>query len=433
MPPRPAVPLRGRSVKSARLNEFRKNSLWLVPSIAVVVAIGASTLALSIDEGLAEEERASGVFFATSVEDARQVVATVAAAMLTFMGVVFSITLVALQLASTQYSPRVVRSFVRSPATKWTLAVFIATFTFAFNTLTSIDSATDYVPVTSVLCTYVLVMTSLFVFIAFVHRIVKAMRVTYVIEAIARETRRAVELAQERTASFPPVSAPTLGEPSDDVRLHGRPGVIGGIDTLHLVHLAREHGAVFRIPHLVGDFLPHDAVLVEVHGGGTRPSDLTVRRAFELGPERTLYQDPAYGIRQLVDMAIRALSPAVNDPTTAVQVVDRLLDLLRRISVRPMPAGVYVDDGDVVRLVRPVMTWERYVDLAFTEISHFGAASPQVTRRLEAAYQDLLAYVPPDRQEPVRRQEERLAALVAAKNHEEGVVFALAPDPMGLG
>ncbi len=432
MPLRSTVPLRGRGVTLARLNEFRRNSLWLVPSAAVVVAIGLSSLALSVDQALDTQERSSGLFFATSVDDARQVVATVTAAMLTFMGVVFSITLVALQLASTQYSPRVVRTFVRSPATKWTLAVFIATFTFAFNTLASIDSTTDYVPVASVLCTYVLVLASLFVFVAFVHRIVKAMRVTYVIEAIARETRHAIEIAQERTAAFPPVTPPVLGEPDDVVRFRGHPGVVGGIDTQHLVHLAHEHGSIYRITHMVGEFLPYDAVLLEVHGGST-PGDMTVRRAFELGAERTLYQDVAYGIRMLVDMAIRALSPAVNDPTTAVQVIDRLGDILRRVCQRDMPAGLYVDDEDAVRLVRPVMTWDRYVDLAFTEISHFGASSPQVTRRLSAVYHDLVRFVPPERAEAVRRHEERLAALVNAHLHDEGVGFALTPDPMGLG
>lgn len=436
MEARRTTPLRGRSIRAAWFTEFRKNSLWLVPSVCVLGAIVLSNLTIAADRrgGLRDVVDA---YFTTDLEDARQVVATVSVAMLTFVGVVFSITLVALQLASTQYSPRVVRSFVRRPATKWTLGIFLATFAFAFNTLAAFESGDPaagepFIPAASVAVTYLLVFATLFVFIVFVHRIVQAMRVTYVIEAIATETRRAIVQAQEVAAAFPPVEVPRLGTPTAEVRMQGRTGVIGGIDTRELVRLAHSHGSCYRVPHAVGEFLPYDTVLVEVHGGEP-PTWLAVRRCFELGSERTLYQDPAYGIRQLVDIAVRALSPGVNDPTTATQVIDRLVDLLARIAGRAMPAGVYVDDDDVVRLVRPVPTWERFVDLAFTEIRHFGGHLPQVTRRLVAAFEDLERVVPPQRAEPVRRQMELLGRHVGETVHDERAVFALTPDRMGLG
>lgn len=420
----------------ARFTEFRKNSLWLVPSLCVLGAILLSNLTIALDRRGTLRPQVDA-YFTTNLEDARQVVATVSVAMLTFVGVVFSITLVALQLASTQYSPRVVRSFVRRPATKWTLGVFLATFAFSFNTLAAFETVDTsrgepFVPAASVAVAYLLVFATLFVFIAFVHRIVKAMRCTYVIEAIADETRRAIVQAHEVAAAFPPVEVPELGRPMSEVRLHGRTGVIGGIDTRELVRLARTHGSCYRVPHAVGDFLPYDTVLLEVHGGEP-PNWLAVRRCFELGSERTLYQDPAYGIRQLVDVAIRALSPGINDPTTANQVIDRLVDLLRRIAGRPMPAGVYVDDEDVVRLVRPVATWERFVDLAFTEIRHYGGHFPQVARRLTAALDELIGVVPPARESPLRRQKELLGLHVAETMHDESVLFSLTPDSMGIG
>jgi uncharacterized membrane protein len=149
-------------------------------------------------------------------------------------------------------------------------------------------------------------------------------------------------------------------------------------------------------------------------------------------PARTLYQDPSYGIRQLVDIAIRALSPAVNDPTTAVQSLDRLHGVLRAIAARPDPSGCYLDPAGAVRLTEPVAGWDRLVDLAFTEVGLYGSGSPQVTRKLFAIFDDLDGCVPPDRRHSLDTLRAWLRAEVARRPRLPGD-RALVADRLGLG
>jgi uncharacterized membrane protein len=430
----------GRGARLSHLNEARKNSLWLVPSLCVVVALVLASATIEIDYRLALDGRNdAGSLFTRNIDDARQVVATIATAMLAFVGVVFSITLVALQLAATQYSPRVVRSFVRSPLTKWTLGIFLATFTYSFATLASFESEAvntdggEFVPVTSVGLAFVFVIASLFVFIAFVHGIVRSMRVTFVIRALADETREALERNYPTSGPAAGPTQPELGPTTATIGLSGRPGVIAGIDVPRLVDLARRHDTVFRITLPVGAFASHDSPLVELHGGSA-PTEAELRPCFDLGVERTLYQDPGYGLRQLVDIAIRALSPAVNDPTTAVQVIDRVEEILGRLVSRPMPSGVHVDADGHVRLVHPVFGWDAVVGLAFTEICHYGSSAPQVTRRLSAAFDALGAKAPDDRRTAIEMQRMNLQAQAARMVVDQGpLATALIPDRMGLG
>jgi uncharacterized membrane protein len=210
-------------------------------------------------------------------------------------------------------------------------------------------------------------------------------------------------------------------------------GVLLGVDAHRLARLAAEHGCVLRLLVPIGQYVPQGAPLVEVHGGRVPPAE-DVLRALDLGRERTLYQDPAYGIRQLVDIAAQALSPAVNAPTTAVQVLDRLTDLLPGIASRPDPTGLVADERRELRLVVPVPTWSELVTLSFTEIRRFGAASPQVTRRLAAVLDELLAACPERRWPELERERELLVRAVEASVPDaEGRRVALAPDALGLG
>ena len=140
----------------------------------------------------------------------------------------------------------------------------------------------------------------------------------------------------------------------------------------------------------VGTYLTREADLFEVHGG-TVPETKDILGALDCSTVRTLYQDPCYGVRQLVDIAIRALSPAINDPTTAVQVLDRLHGIVRAIADRPDPSGFYVDSSDVCRLIVPVPGWDVVFGLAFTEIGLYGAGAPQISRKLMAIFGELSA------------------------------------------
>ena len=165
----------------------------------------------------------------------------------------------------------------------------------------------------------------------------------------------------------------------------------------------------------VGDTLVEGSALLHVHGSGTPLPEDALRRAVHLGRERTFEQDPKYPIRLLVDIAIKALSPAINDPTTAVQTIDQLEDLLRRLGAAELDAGYAVDESGALRLVFPTPTWEDYLRLAFDEIRHFGSSSVQVMRRMRSALVGLVDALPSqERVETVRRYLKHLDCVIGA-------------------
>ena len=161
--------------------------------------------------------------------------------------------------------------------------------------------------------------------------------------------------------------------------------MIARIDINSLVRLAQSANAVVSIECGVGETLVEDTVLVSVHGAAHSLPEQALRRAIRLATSRTFEQDPKYAIRLLVDIAIRALSPAINDPTTAVQAIDQIEDLLRRLGRRQLDAGYAHDATGTIRVTFPVPTWEDYLALSFDEIRQFGANSVQVVRRLRSA------------------------------------------------
>jgi uncharacterized membrane protein len=414
--------------RRAHLREWRRESLWLWPAIAAVGAWVVGDLAarylrsFTLYQGL----------FPTNLDDARTLLSTIAAALLTFTGVVFSITLVALQMASTQYSPRVLRTFVRKPVTKLALATFIATFVYALTLLSRVGTTTGVhtVPQGAVGLAYLLVMASVLVFVVFVDSTVRSMRVSYVIQAVFNETLPAVFAMFVPASAYEEAQDPGV-QPGQRISFDRRDAVVDGVDAHRLVELAGHHGCVLRLCAPVGTYMSRGMDLMEVHGG-TAPDTGQVIAALDCFASRTLYQDPCYGVRQLVDIAIRAVSPAINDPTTAVQALDRLHGILRAIADRPDPSGVYLDSFRSVRLVVPVPGWDRVFDLAFTEIGLYGAGDPQISRKLMAIFDDLSSCVPPDRAETIESRRAWLRAEVAGR-HSLNVDRVLTADPLGLG
>ena len=361
--------------------------------------------------------------------------------MLTFVGVVFTITLVALQLASSQLSPRVLRTFVRSTVTKAAFGTFLATFIFSLLTLAQLPDfgpkATQY----AVGITLGLVLASLIVFLMYVTATVSLLQVSRVIGAVANETRSAItrnypEADQYKSvAPADRVDSPTMvgvggvGAP----RLFRVHGVLLGIDKAQLVRVARKHDCVIEMVVRIGDYVPAGTDVFAVHGGPV-PKQSELLRALQFGQERTLYQDPFYGFRELVDVAAQALSPAINQPTTAIQVIDRLEDLLLRVGGAPDPAGAFVDDDGVVRLMVLARSWRDLVALSFTEILTFGARSPAVTKRLVSAFDTLVTRLPVDRHAELLDQRASLVEQVAhAVRDTRQRAVALTPDSMGLG
>ena len=435
-PGRPPVP--DHDPRIFHLREKVRTGLWFVPLIAVVVAWAASVVMHRIDEALGGDTPGF-LAYNGDPEQAADVLSTIAGSTLTFTGIVFSITAVALQLGSSQFSPRALRNFLRDRGTQWALAVLVATFTYALLTLRYVDPSPDEgdvaTPGLSVTLALALVLTSLVAFVLFVSHLAQSIRVVSIIERVAGETRAAI---RETLPLVDPIPAPPAPDrPPDQVVTWERaPGALLGVDEDDLVALAAGAGAVIRLRQQVGDYLVSGAPVADVwhDPGGHAVDDRAVLRRIGAGIERTMAQDPAFGFRQLVDIAERALSPAINDPTTAVQAIDRIHDLLRRVARRPAATGVHADADGVPRLVVPVPSWNDLLHLGCDEIRQYGAGSLQVCRRLHAMFEDLLTVTDPGRAKAVRAQVALLDRAVArAFVDPEDRAAAGCPDRQGVG
>ena len=436
-----------------RLREKAAGAFWLLPALFFAGAILAAMLTHRIDLRLAPSSVSSPVVW--DADNAVGALSMMATAMLSFIAVVFSIGMVSMQLASQQFSPRVLRTYVRSATTKLALGIFIAAFVYPLLSYGLIEhNPTDQTqPATiSASVATVLTLTAIAVFVLYVSRTINLMRITMAIRSVAEETRRAFRHALPPSSAYVTVTPPAQVAPLGIVTFRKPPwslaatraaqGVIQGVDVVELVHCAQRYDCVVRALVGVGDFVSDGQPIAEilpraVDGDRDRqrlPADSEILRAVDVGPERTLYQDPYYGLRELVDVAAQALSPAVNAPTTAVQVIDRLEDILRQIAGLPDPTGLITDEDGEVRLIMKSHTWDETVDLALAEIRLFGATSPQVTRRL-AGLLDTVALVATEVHQPAieRQRRQLVAAVQAAVAEQADRQFALTSDRRGLG
>ncbi|MEU4497856.1 DUF2254 domain-containing protein [Streptomyces sp. NPDC023998] len=421
-----------------QLREHLRDTFWFAPTVGLVLSValwwGASSLDNKIVRYLQDEQAYDDLSDLISiVEDTKTIVTTISSAMMTFIGVVFSISLVAVQMASGQLTPRVVRIFVRSRISKATLTVFLATFLFSLLVLTSYESETNPRRVTSVpwlqsLLTMVLLTLSLLLFIAYVSAMLRLMQVGPVVDRIAHEALHMVERAPAGEREPAPL-APESGW----IPYRGRPGVLRDVNVARLVRAARRHGVVLRLIPRIGDFVVPGTPMLAVHGTG-EPSRSALRYTVSVGVERTFLQDLGFGLRQLSDIALRALSPAVNDPTTAVQCLDRIVQFLSVMARKPLGAVHYRDHKGAVRLVQDVPEWTDLVDLALAEVRLHSTGNPQVSRRLIAGIDDLLLLVPEERKDPLLRHRALLVQAVARAVPEAAErEFALLPDRQGIG
>ncbi|QEU90414.1 DUF2254 domain-containing protein [Streptomyces kanamyceticus] len=421
------------------LREHLRDTMWFAPTAGLVGIMILWLLAAQLDTQLVDALRTDEDYDTIKdligiADDAKAVISTIGSAMMTFIGVVFSISLVAVQMASGQFSPRVVRLYVRSRITKATLTVFMATFLFSLLTLTSFDSEQDprlvtTVPLIESVLAMVMVLLSLLLFVAYVNGTVRMMRIGFVIDRIARESFR---VAVKQPTDLP-VDTEQLGPETARITHHGRAGVLRDVNIARTVRAARRQGVVLRLIPRIGDFVVPGTPVFTVHGGAA-PTRRALSYTVSVGVERTFHQDLAFGLRQLSDIALRALSPAVNDPTTAVQALDRIVQFLASIAPYPLGALGHRDRRGEMRLVQSVPDWTALVDLGFAEIRGCAVGNPQVTRRMVAGLDDLLLLAPAERREPLLRHRELLAQAVERSVPEAADrTFALLPDRQGIG
>lgn len=403
-----------------KLVESLSANLWLFPVVGMLGAVALSLLLHEIDGRLAQDASA-WYLFRGGPDGARAVLGAIATSIMTFTGVVFSVTVLVLQLASNQFSPRVLRTFLADRAMQTSLAVFIGTFVYSLLTLRTVRGSSnvvgEFVPSLSVWFAVVLATGSVAMFVFFIHHVSQSIRAVNVLRRIADETREAIaKLFPEglgESASGPdqrPGGAPTL------VVLHrGPPGVVMALAEELVWDVASSSEVTVALVPMLGEFVPEGSVLFEVWGDPARLDVEGLASSVAIGRERSVHQDPAFGFRGIVDIAERALSPGINDPSTAVQALDELHDLLRRLATRRFPDPIRVDEEGRPRIVVRRPDFDGYVQLALEEIRCYGAGSVQVVRRMRSLIDDLLPLAPPSRRGELRRQQR---ALDAAANAE---------------
>lgn len=429
------------SLRRAWFRERVVGTLWFVPLCCAVAAFVLARVALAAD--LAADIDAADSGFVADRGAFGLVAATVATAMLTFLGVVFSTTLVAVQLAASQYSPRVVRIFVRSRLTQFALGVFLATFVVAVVALVNIESLDrDVVPALTMSILFLLVLATVGTFIAYLHGMVRLLRVQYLLRDTTRAAHTTIDQAFPPAGAYSEATAPDPDPRARDVRAGdvgsrrsaGTQRVLQAVDLVGLADLAGSHGCWLEICVAVGSHVGPRTVIARVHGERSAAvSDDDIRERLLFGSERTLVQDAGFGLRQLVDTASRALSPAINDPTTAVDALHRVVDLLERIAPHPDPTGWYLDRAGVARVHLHEDDFARLARLGFTEIILYGAGSPQVVRAVRAVLDELEDAVGPERRPVLEELRAQAHEAQAAALPPGFTATAWHPDRMGFG
>jgi len=373
-----------------------------------------------------------------SAESAIAIFSSVAAGMMSLTAIVFSLVFVMAQFSAITYSPRLALALSRDPVLFHGIGIFTATFIYALVALAWVNRAnTGKVPFLTTAMVLLLLMASVMVLARLVQRL-SLLRITNVLSFVGHMGRETTD------KMFPPIAADArLQEPAADLELPpirytlrhaGVPRVIESLDVATLAGEACRAGALIEMVEGVGETLISGAALLHVRGGASSLSERTLRKAVRLGPERTFEQDPRYALRVLVDIAIKGLSPAINDPTTAVQALDYIEDLISHIGKRQLVDGHARDPSGILRLIYPAPTWEDFVHLAFDEIRFYGSSSVQVMRRMRALLRDLLPQLPVERQAPVQAQLARVEqTVVRAFPAIEDLQDAQGEDRHGLG
>jgi uncharacterized membrane protein len=418
---------------SRKTSRQKKRGLtsWGIPLAYVVVTLVLG-MALVRVESLLFRNLVSTI----SAPAAMAVCSSIASGMIALTGIVFSLAFVMVQFSATAYSPRLVLWVARDPVVSHALGVFTSTFLYSLLLLAWVDrEATGKVPFFSGWLVFVFLLASIGMFIALIERL-GMLQVNRMLIFTGNHGRKAIEelySAAEASAAVKPVSLE--GMKLTQTLIHvGRPQVIQAIQIAELTRLATESGGVIKVVAAVGDTVLERTPLLRVYGAHQALDEPVLLRTIEIGDERTFEQDPKYALRLIVDIAIKALSPAINDPTTAVQALDQIEDLLIRLGHRSLAIGNYRDAQGALRLIVPFPTWDDFLRLALDEIRYCGANSVQVMRRMNALIKNLTEVLPATRRPALQRWAERLEGTVersfADKDEKQDASVA---DRQGLG
>lgn len=411
-----------------RLKLYVRNSIWIFPAFSIVAGLIAVALLTPVD-------RAFGWELKLGPDTARTVMGTVAASMFTLVVVGSSAVLVAVQLGSAQLTPRIIALIYRSRIRKFCISVFAFFFTFSVAALVRLESSVPLL--TSYVAAYGFLI-NLALFLYFIDGIGKALRPSSAMQFVAIAGREVIQsvypskLRKDEPEVLKPIA--TLKTEPTRIVTNEFDGVVLAFNRAGLMTMAERADCLIELVPQVGDFVAAGDPLFRIFEGGEDLSAEKLRNSVAFGPERTLEQDPTYAFRIIVDIASKALSPAINDPTTAVLAIDQLHHLLRNVGSRSLASGRETGSRGELRLVYRTPDWEDFVHLAVTEIRQYGDDSIQIMRRLRAMLENLVQTLP-ERRAPMLRLELGLLQAAAKRMFADLYDQSLAEtgDLQGMG
>jgi uncharacterized membrane protein len=382
-----------------RVRHYCANSMWVLPTLGMPVALAAVRATAWLDSTMGWES-------AVHSGNAMSVLDTMSSAMFTFVVFVSSVLLIAVQLSSAQLSPRIIGMVFKDPIIRFALTLFVFTYVWLAATMARVGTT---VPLVTVNVAAVACLVCLGVFLVMIDHVGKALRPSGALRAVARRGRQIIDHVYPKPFADlhgPATTEDYLAPAGESVATIPSPedGVVVAFDQDGLVALARAADCVIEMVPEVGDHVAAGDPLFRVRQGKSEVPVRALCHSIAVGQERTLQQDPTFAFRIMVDIASKALSPAINDPTTAVLAIDQIHHLLRVVGGRNLDTGRVRDAAGRLRLIYRTPDWEDFVRLAVTEIRQFGAESIQVARRLHAMLEHLIQTLPAPRADTLRQE-----------------------------
>jgi uncharacterized membrane protein len=412
-----------------RVVSYMKSSLWIVPIIAIVLELITIRVLHAVDAWIVWPFDVRGL---TGAETMLQTVITIS---LSFMVFTFGSLLVAIQVASGQMTPRIIATtLLRNNVVRYSVGLFVFTLIFAVGTLGKTEKTVHQLPV---FIAALLGIICLAVFLYLIDYASRLLRPVSIVACLGESGLTVIESVYRLSTKEPQnhvTSKRRLGPPERIVFNEGKGGIVLAVNLDALVAQARYADGIVEFVPRVGDFIGVGEPIFLLYGGAAKIDHRKFRAAVAFGSERTMEQDPTFAFRILVDIALKALSPAINDPTTAVLAIDQLHRLLRMVGQRHLHDDEVHDEAGRLRLIFKTPNWDDFVHLTFTEIRHSGKGQVQIARRFRAMIENLIRTLPEHRHPALQTEMELLDRSIEGHfDFPEDLALARIPDSQGLG
>ncbi len=409
--------------KIKQLYSNLRSSFWFAPSVIVAYSIALAVVLVEAD--FAQSDRWIARWpklFGAGAAGARDMLSTIAGSMMSVMGVTFSMTLVALTLASSQYTSRILRNFMRSHVTQYTLGVFAGIFSYCLIVLRTIRGSgqVEFVPVLAVFFAFVLALGSVGVLIFFIHHIASSIQASRIISSVAAETIAVIDRLFPEKIGQGPDEDEDKGQvlrSLEKLTWHSvsakMTGYIQNVNTGALLRLARDRNTILRMERGIGDFVVEETALaaLALEDPLDQETIAALYSSYSISSYRTIEQDPAFGVRQIVDIALKALSPGVNDTSTAVMCVDYLAAIMARLASRQFPSSRRYEEGKL-RVITVAPTFEILLADSFDQIRRSSEGNVAVMARMLSAFENIASLtVSPRRRKALNEQVQWIAEL----------------------